>query len=111
LTINVDEDEDENEYPPGAHASGGSHFLIVTISTDDTDETDGRALHLRLYCTAKKSMALVIAIVTQDILGISKSLFERPWHILDILIYLYFQGCEALEQGIVDILYVLGLYA
>ena len=56
-------------------------------------------------------MALVIAVVTQDILGISKSLFERPWHILDILIYLYFQGCEALEQGIVDILYVFGLYA
>ena len=59
----------------------------------------------------QKSMALVIAVVTQDILGISKSLFERPWHILDILIYLYFQGCEALEQGIVDILYVFGLYA
>ena len=61
INVDVDEDEDENEYPPGAHASGGSHFLIVTISTDDTDETDGRALHLRLYCTAKKSMALVIA--------------------------------------------------
>lgn len=61
-------------------------------------------------CTALLK-SLWIAIVTQDILGISKSLLERPWHILDILIYLYFQGCEALEQGIVDILYVLGLYA